>query len=54
MTSDPAYISLDTTEPDIIIKLISKDEKEFSIKKEYAFISNLVKTSLDSGKHNIL
>jgi len=30
------------------IKLISKDGKEFVIEKKYAFVSNLVKTSMDS------
>jgi len=30
------------------IKLISKDGKEFLVEKDYAMISNLVKTSLDS------
>jgi hypothetical protein len=32
-----------------IIRLVSKDGKEFPIEKKYAFVSNLVKTSMDSG-----
>ena len=35
-----------------LIKLISKDGKEFSIEKKYAFVSTLVKTSLETGQPN--
>ena len=32
-----------------MIKLVSKDAKDFIIEKKYAFISNLVKTSMENG-----
>ena len=33
-----------------LIKLISKDGREFPIEKKYAFVSTLVKTSLETGQ----
>lgn len=33
------------------LKLTSKDEKEFDVIKQHAFISQLVKTSLDTGMY---
>jgi len=40
--------SLSLDEESGSIKLISKDGKEFVIEKKFAFVSNLVKTSMDS------
>ena len=34
------------------IKLISKDQKEFLVDKRYAFVSNLIKTSLEHGQEH--
>jgi hypothetical protein len=31
------------------VKLVSKDGKEFLIEKKFAFVSNLIKTSLENG-----
>lgn len=42
-------LSLDDDSVNGSIKLISKDGREFSVEKRFAFISNLVKTSMDSG-----
>ena len=43
-------LSLDDESGGVIIRLISKDGKEFPIEKKHAFVSNLVKTSMDSGE----
>jgi len=43
----PEVSGLDSDEG-TIIKLLSKDGKDFSVDKKYAYISNLVKTSLDA------
>jgi S-phase kinase-associated protein 1 len=40
-------LSLDDDSSSGTIKLTSKDGREFSVQKKFAFISNLVKTSLD-------
>ena len=34
------------------IKLVSKDGKEFHLDKKFAFVSNLIKTSLEHGQLN--
>ena len=47
--TDSKVDSLSLDDEHGIIKLISKDGKEFPIEKKYAFVSNLVKTSMDSG-----
>jgi len=46
--SDAKVESLSLDDDSGVIRLISKDGKEFPIEKKYAFISNLVKTSMDS------
>lgn len=34
----------------VMLKLVSKDSKEFLIEKKYALISNLVKITLETGQ----
>jgi len=46
--SDAKVESLSLDDDSGSIKLVSKDGKEFSVEKKFAFISNLVKTSMDS------
>ena len=41
-------LSLDTPDLDVQIKLISKDGKDFFTTKKNAFVSNLIKTSVDT------
>lgn len=40
--------SLDNDSTSGSISLVSKDGKDYSLDKKYAFISNLVKTSMDA------
>jgi S-phase kinase-associated protein 1 len=49
--TEPTIQSLDEFENSETIKLISDDNKEFIILKKNAFISNLVKTSLENDKN---
>jgi len=44
----PDISGLDGPEEGIVIKLVSKDGKDFSVDKKFAYISALVKTSLDA------
>ena len=46
--AESANLSLDTLDADTIINLISKQGEKFEVSKKCAFISNLVKTSLDT------
>ena len=48
--TDSKVDSLSLDDEHGIIKLISKDGKEYPIEKKFAFVSNLVKTSMDSGQ----
>lgn len=41
--------SLDSADDQAMVKLISKDNKEFVIEKKYALLSNLVKITLETG-----
>jgi len=44
--SDGKAESLTADDDSGTINLISKDSREFTIEKKYAFVSNLVKTSM--------
>jgi len=49
MSADDNKVSgLDDDSVSGSISLVSKDSKDFSLDKKYAFISNLVKTSMDA------
>ena len=44
-------LSLDDQSCEGSVKLVSKDDKEFSLERKYAFVSNLVRTSMDTDSN---
>jgi len=48
MADENKVSGLDGPDEGTLIKLVSKDNKEFTIDKKFAYISTLVKTSLDA------